>query len=455
MRKNITRLLAVKLFFVLIVLGLDIVKADVDKILSLQDAIDLALVQNPLIEVSRLQRVVDKFSLRLAYNNFAPQFSLDSNIYNSKDNENIYSLTPKTTLKTKSGLELQANINVSDQMGTINNKTSLVATLPLMRGSGSIINTISLDNSIDQEEINRLNYRDSVARVINQVQTQYLKVLSDHKQLDALYLSLKRSKDTLHEYRLKVAAGDMPAANIAQQEAQITNDKIQLESKSLEKQSNFNDLLTMLGLQPTDSLTIDVFFEPQVDSIPDLQDAIAQAKRGNYDFQQNLISLRSKKRTLLQSNDDKRVKLDLSGEITADGNKSVNLTASIPINDLSLDYNVVSAKVSLKQAEINLKKAENDLIATTTNFVRSLNTQKKQIDLAVLNLKYAKQNYENALESNLYGKTSAYEVVAQMQKYLQSEMALINYRIEYYSNYAEFNMFLGLTLDKWQVKLAM
>ena len=42
-----------------------------------------------------------------------------------------------------------------------------------------------------------------------------------------------------------------------------------------------------------------------------------------------------------------------------------------------------------------------------------------------------------------------------MQKYMQSEIDLISFKIDFYTTFAELNKFLGLTLDKWQVKLVI
>ena len=40
--------------------------------LTLEDAVAIAMLHNPAVEISSLQRVIDKFSLKLAYNNFVP-----------------------------------------------------------------------------------------------------------------------------------------------------------------------------------------------------------------------------------------------------------------------------------------------------------------------------------------------------------------------------------------------
>jgi outer membrane protein TolC len=211
----------------------------------------------------------------------------------------------------------------------------------------------------------------------------------------------------------------------------------------------------MLGLPPQTKYKIDSEFEPSEIALPSIDNAIKQAKKGNYSYQQKIISLRALKRSLEKADDEARIKLNLNGKIDSDGERTAAITASIPINNMSTDYNIVAAKTSIQQAEINLKQAEYDLVSEVTNMIENLVTKRKQIELAKNNIKYAKQNYENAKISHKYGKSSAYEVVSQMQQYLQSEISLIDYKISFYTTYAELNKFLGLTLDKWQVKLVM
>lgn len=448
MNNNIKRKIYNCFIFLFIAISLP-VQAKPEKILYLDDAISLALAYSPIVEVSRLQRVVDKFSLRLAHNQFEPQYSLGI-VGGKKDSGSNYLINPAVSWKSEFGLGAVFNASFDD----FNNNASLTMELPLLRGSGDI-NRIPLDNANDQDEINRLSYRDSVASVIDQVQEQYFNVLSLQKQQDVIKLSITSSENTLTEYKLKVAAGDMPKSNIAQQEANITSSKLQLETNIFQLQAAYRKLMLMIGLNPNSNYKIDADFEPEIDVLPTIDASIVKAKEGNYNYRQSIVSLRSLERTLYQAQDDARVKLNLNGTVDTNGDNVVSLTASVPINDMTLDYNIVAAKTSLEQAKINLKQAEYDLIANTTNLIEDLNTKAKQIKLAKVNVSYAKQNYENSKTSNLYGKSSAYEVVSQMQKYLQSEIDLINYKISFYTTYAKLNKFLGLTLKRWQVKLVM
>lgn len=425
------------------------------KVLSLPEAIDIAMVQNPAVQTSSIQRVVDKFSLKLSYNNFAPQYRFVSTINHSDKNDLTYAGSPSIDLKTQSGVGFGVNYHGVSSDGDFSQQADIKITAPLMRGSGFEINRISLDNAIDQEQINKLAYRDSVATVINNVQSQYFKVISDQKQREALKMSLHRSEDTLAEYKIKITAGDMPSANLAQQQSKIVSDKLQLESNAYSFKSDYRDLMLLLGMDPNTKLRVENSIDIETLLIPTLQEAIALAKEGNYTYQQQLINMRSIKRSLLKAQDDNRAQLDLVGGVSTDGGKSLGLTLTVPIDDMSLEYSIVAATSSLKQADINLKQAESDLVVAASNYVNNLTTQLQQIKLAKLNIKYAKQNYENARLSNLHGKTSSYEVVSQMQAYLQSQISLIDYQINYYTSYAEFNKFLGKTLDRWKINLTL
>ena len=86
--------------------------------------------------------------------------------------------------------------------------------------------------------------------------------------------------------------------------------------------------------------------------------------------------------------------------------------------------------------------------------MNDLETLQHQMALSEDNTRFAKQNYDNTQLGYLHGKNSAYEVVAQMQAYLESQIAVIQYRMQYATNFAALNKLLGQTLAHWHVRLA-
>lgn len=423
------------------------------KPLPLAEAIALANAANPAVRMSSIQRVVDKYALQLAYHAYAPQYQFVSTLNQADTSDFTVGVRPSVSWQMQSGIALGASYEGMQQDGHFSEHADITVKIPLMRGSGYTINHIPLDNKIDQEAMNVLAYRDAVASVINTVQAQYLKVIADQEQRAVLRLSLQRSQETLAEYRIKVDAGDMAASSIPQQESQILSDKMHLEHNANVYQADYKALMLLLGLNPKSVFRLTMPTDQYDGPLPSIAAGIKAAKLGNYHYQQQLISLRALARSARKADDDTRPILDIVGTANTAGKKGIGVSLTIPINDMNADYAALSANSALAKETIALEQAERELVAHVIDTIETLQSQKKQIDLATKQVEFARKNYENTRLSHYYGKASAYEVTSQMQALLQSELALIDMRIQYYTEYAEWNKFIGHTLTQWQIRL--
>lgn len=432
------------------------------KQLTLADAISVALLKNSAVAISSLQRVIDKFTLQLSHDKFMPQYSLNASAGGSSLYNGVYAIDGNGSLKTLYGSDIKLSYNAVKNFAKLEggvNNLDHVARLsfeqPFLRNSSYNVNHIVLDNANDYDYLNRLAYQDAVSTVINNVQQQYFKVIKTIKQQQIILLELKRAKDTLAEYELKVTAGSLPKASITQQQAQIVSEELHLEENKTSITSDYRDLMVLLGVDVSSGFELVSDLSEFKVTLPKLQDAIAYAKKGNYSYQQHKISLRVAERAYESALDNSQPSLNAAASIDTNGDKTIALKASIPLDDMSLKSDILSADIAVKKAKILLTKAELDLANETSNMLNSLLSQLQQIKLATLRQSLAKQNYDSALYSQMHGNASSYEVVAQMQAYLQSQMALIDHKINLYTGYANFNRFLGISLDYWHVKLVM
>ena len=195
-------------------------------------------------------------------------------------------------------MQLAADYQAQKNGGIFDHSASLQDTLPLLKGSGYTINTIPLANAEEQAYINRLSYQDAIASVIDTVQAQYFKVVADYQQSDAYRLAVKRSQNTLKEYQLKVQAGDLPSASIAQQQAQLTKDQLQLNTHVQTTKNDYRDLMIMLGVPVDSQFTLEKSVDTSHVHVPKLVDALAQAKHNNFSYQQQIATVQSLKRSL-------------------------------------------------------------------------------------------------------------------------------------------------------------
>ena len=131
------------------------------KILTLNDAILLAIRFNPQVQNAQIQRISDKFALKVAENNFELQYALTgdaendySKVTNLSSTTNTAQLTPGVSKNGVYGTQynLQMNNTVTD--GVYNPGINLAITQPLMRGFGKDVATASLYTAKENEKIN-------------------------------------------------------------------------------------------------------------------------------------------------------------------------------------------------------------------------------------------------------------------------------------------------------------
>ena len=126
------------------------------KLLTLADTLALALRNNSQIRSAELQRIVDKFSLEVARNQFLPQYSFDTSATYSNGTKPFYTTNPKVSFQTFYGTTL--GVGLEDQVNAGRETAAVVEIIqPLLRGFGPQVTQASYKNALDQEIINRLD----------------------------------------------------------------------------------------------------------------------------------------------------------------------------------------------------------------------------------------------------------------------------------------------------------
>ncbi len=144
------------------------VKGNKKHYLSLREAILLSLRYNPNIQNAELDRIVQRYQLRLAHNEFELQYALGGTAaierthYTGAGNATTksYIATPEINLKTKTGTEVKLNMdNTIQSYGNYNPLLNLSLTQPLLRGFGRSVTEANLRDAIDNEWLNKINLK--------------------------------------------------------------------------------------------------------------------------------------------------------------------------------------------------------------------------------------------------------------------------------------------------------
>lgn len=447
----------------------------VPKHLSLQEAIALALRNNPEIRSGELQRIVDRFSLEVARNQFLPQYSFDASATYSNGTKPYYTANPKTSLETPWGA--QVDLGLRDQVNAGRETAAFVeVTQPLLRGGGFRVARAPYWNAVQQEAVSRLNFKEAIATTITNVIQAYYKLVQDYNNQKIAQASLAEAMKSFNATKLRIKAGKLAPTEIIQQQIQISSLKMSVTRQRILMAQDYRSLLIILGLDPRSDLRInnEIVIEPK--PLPCPAEAIEIALCHNITYQRSLAKLKQLEFALLVAKDEQNWKLDLIGraqqelirkrdfatvnldQIDAIGNdkpsdRTLIVNLNIPIHDVSRRQNLVRARIALQQFRISLETQRQQLIAAVLNSLENLQTQIGQIQLATESVKFSIQGLDIAQKKFLYGRSTMFEVTTLQRNLMLQQIELISEKISYINNEAVFENLLGTTLAKWCIRI--
>ena len=324
----------------------------------------------------------------------------------------------------------------------------------------------------------RLDFKETIISTITSLIQSYYKLVQDYNNLEIDELSLKEAFKLLQTTQARIKAGKLAATEIVQQQAQITNQQLALSNDRNTICQDYRDLLIRLGLDPRSNLEIDRKIQTKKLQLPTTAEAIQIALANNPEYQKYLVRLNLLERALLVAKNEQQWKLNLIGraqqklirrkdftpvnidQIDTIGNelpgnnRSLILNLNIPIHDVNRRQNLVRAKIALQQYRIALQTQRQKMIAAVMNAVQNLQTQNLQLKIAKDAVQYSDQSLYIAHKKFEYGRTTIFEVTTLQRNLTLQQLAFISAQIAYLNSEADFEKLLGISLDKWSIKLA-
>lgn len=450
--------------------------------LSLKDAILLALRYNPNIRNAELDRVVQRYQLRLANNEFELQYALGASGVLQKSRFNgigsntthSFLASPEFDLRTKLGTRASLGIdnNVSGE-NNFNPVLNFSLTQPLLRGFGKRVNEAALLDAKDNEWLNKLSLRQSVSDQITQVIMAYRALILNGNNLQNQRLQLKEAQTSYGINEKKIQAGQLePTANI-QQAYQIESLSLMVEQGENEFQTATQDLLQAIGLDPETHLSVpsDVVVEEIL--VPDLKKTIAQALKHNTLYLAQKMAVRSDERAYQIAKNQQLWQVDLganvqsgtANDVTGAGGgvrgiynghnltQAARLTVTVPLNDISRRSQLINAKIRLEKDRLNLIAARRALITNITNTINNINSLAKRYQLAQKQVKLAEQSYALEKKKQQAGIATALDVNNTQNQLIRAQSGLISAKIAYLNQISALQRTLGTTLQHWNIQL--
>ncbi|MFC3908269.1 TolC family protein [Legionella dresdenensis] len=450
--------------------------------LSLREAILLALRYNPNIQNAELDRIIQRYQLRLAKNEFELQYALAGSAaiekshfqgVGSSENKNFLA-TPELNLKTKTGTQLTLNMenNVSGY-SSYSPVLNFSVTQPLLRGFGKDANEAALLDALDNEWLNKINLQQAVIDQITQIINGYRALILSGNNLENQKRQLDEARKTFESNQKRIEAGQLEPTGNIQPSYQIESLNLMVEQAENDFKTAAQDLLQMIGLDPNMHIAVPSDINVDKITIPNLQQSIDIALNHNVQFLALKMQLRADERAYKAAKNQQLWQLDLganvqSGMVSDVGNntqgiqsiyngrnvnESARLTLTIPINDISRRSTLINAKVKLEKDRINMIAARRALITSITNIINSIESQAKRYRLAEKQVKLAEQSYNLEKKKLQAGIASSLDVNNTQNQLIQAQAGLIGAKIAYLNQLSALQRLLGTTLSEWQIKL--
>jgi len=449
--------------------------------LSLREAILLALRYNPNIQNAELDRIIQRYELRLAHNEFELQYALagaasvEKSRYSGVGNTTNKSFiaSPEVNLKTKQGTQI--GLNIDNNVANYNSYSPVLnfsINQPLLRGFGKAANEAGLLDAIDNEWLNKLNLQQSVIDQITQVITAYRALILSGNNLQNQKLQLQEARKTYEINEKKIAAGQLEPTGNIQQSYQIESLSLMVEQAENDFKIAAQDLLQTIGLDPKMRLSVPSNVVVKKIIVPDLKESIEWALQHNTQYLAQKMVLRADERAYKVAKNQQLWQLDVGANVQSgrinevDGqrgfpsiyngqniNQTARVTLTIPLHDLSRRSQLISAKVRLEKDRLNLIALKRSLETTITNTINSIESLAKRYQLAEKQVALAEKSYELEKKKQQAGIASALDVNNTQNQLIQAQMGLIGAKIAYLNQLSTLDRILGKTLDHWQIKL--
>ena len=455
-----------------------------DVSLTLQDAVALALKKNTDIKSAYLQRILDKFTLKLAKDSYRiqPNFSFDTITTQlphafSKSEDRQFGVTPGLTWDTPYSTKFSFYWGNTLDNGKYGNTESFSVTQPLLKGFGKMIAEAPLNDALDQEIQAKMNLRQILINTITTVITDYRALQQAQMSMINAQRTLKTNNQHLYQDKLRVKAGELASTELSQDEYQVEQQKVQIGSaKNAIKDAQLK-LSNDLGFDNRIRLVLPSKIEvPSIQPDQNLSEQIILAH--NIGYQQAILGIKQAKRALLVARDNARWDLSLQataarnqdfagGQDTSDtlnyragtntvvDKNQVMLTFSMPVGKERLQNKevIAQARITLKNDKLKLAQQRLTLVNQVDDQVQRIKEDLINIHLAEKALELQKKTLNATKIKIAYGMTSNFEWFSQQNSYDSAVQTLIQNKMTYLNDLAQFDSLLGTTLNTWHINV--
>jgi len=445
--------------------------------LTLVDAVFLGLRENRAIRSEYLQRIADRFALRVAERAFVPRLDIQSGVTRSRTVGNTatqFNVGPVVSWDTPTGARFQfAYLGNQDlprgQQRNAASQLSFSVIQPLLAGGGSDFALAPVRIARIGERNAQLRIKGAVIDQITGIIAAYRVLVQSQEQLRIATDSLRRARDLGEVNRALIAAGRLAQIEQIQSDTQIAQQELSLIAARNAAESARLALLTLMALDQ--SSRIWATDRPAAEQVRvDVARATAVALATQPAYLQQLLAIeigrinldvarnqRLWDLSLVAGAGPQATRPDLINTIGALGQVrsdfSVGLRVNIPLFQLNREQGEVNATVALRQIELGAEQARDRVRQQVDDTVRNVEAQRRQAELAKRARELTALQLQAEVARLQAGRSSNFQVVSFQAALQSAESAELQAVIAYLNALTTLDQVLGTTLDTWRIEL--
>ncbi len=444
--------------------------------MSLADCVATTVQENRTIKNAYLDRIVQKYDLRVAEDKFTPKLLLTPQVQSTGKRGSPIT----TTVSDASGtvteiLPTGAKINLTGKYDLTSTENARPASSygwgislnqPLLKGGGLDVNLASVRTARLNEQGNILSLKDTVMNTLISVVKAYRSYVQAIKSLEISRQSLERSRELIETNRELIAAGRMAAVEIVQSEADLANKEFSLLSAENAVDAARLALTKAIDIDKNSRINPDTN-APPIPIVPySFMQATQLAFENRPDYQRSLLGYESAKIQLVTAKNSTLWDLGLGlsyaenytrngppGSDSTTGSWVVGLGLTIPIGDLSIQQAYISADIGLKKIENDLARQRESIEIEVQDALRSAEMNHRQIKLATLSRTLSEKKVEIETEKLKAGRSTNFQLVSYQNDLVNAQNSELSAVINYLNALTDLDKTVGVTLEKFGISL--
>ena len=446
--------------------------------MSLSDCIAVAVRENKTIKGAYLDRIVQKYDLRVAEDKFTPKMTLTPSVQRTSSTTNGAAAVTATTTDISAAVTetfpTGATVNLTAKHGS--NTTDITGTSrgygwnvslnqPLLKGGGFDVATASVRTARIGELNNILSLKTTIMDTLVAVITSYRNYVQALKALEISRQSFERGKELLEINRELITAGRMAEIDIVQSEADIAGREYGLLAAENSTDAARLALVKVMDLNKNTRITpID---STEVEQIPyEFEHAKKIAFENRPDYQSALLGLESSRIGLMLAKNNQLWDLSLTagydqayardGEPWSSSNTdswNTGLKLTIPFGDLTIKQGYLNARIGLEKFELSLSKQKENIEIEVEDALRDADMKMRQVKLARQARVLSEKKVEIETEKLKVGRSTNFQLVSFQNDLVNAQNNELSSIISYQNALTTIERTLGIILDRWKIAI--